>query len=43
MFGTGIGTRGVGLVPENFDENVKSEIKSVMFAILGRFPLQKQR
>ena len=39
VFGTGIGTRGVGLelynFYENYDENVKSEIKSVIFATLG--------
>ena len=39
MFGTGIGTMGVGLMlynfDENFDENVKFEMKSVTFATLG--------
>ena len=39
MFGSGNGTRGVGVelynFDENFDENVKSEIKSVTFATLG--------
>ena len=39
MFGTGNRTRGVGVelynFDENFDENVKSEIKNVTFATLG--------